>query len=113
MTPADSLYLRQALHDLYVDSSDRASLETDQTTVVVGDGLYDAKYGRVLWVSRIDSSGVTVEPVTEYETEEQLGWPPGGRSGVVAAGTTFAPAEFADLVDTGRIGVTDRASAHE
>lgn len=94
-----------------VSAPDDRSLETEETTIVSGDSLYDSKYGRVLWVSRIDNSGVTVEPVSEYDTDEQLGWPPGGRSRVVAAGTTFAPTEFVQLVGTGRFEVTTRAPA--
>jgi hypothetical protein len=58
-----------------------------------------------LWVSRIDESGVTIEPVTEYETEEQIGWPLDGRSRVITAGTTLAPTEFIRLVDTGRFEI--------
>lgn len=74
----------------------------------VGDGLYDTEYDRVLWVSRIDGSGVTVEPATDYETTEQIGWPPGGQSRVVTAGTTFAPTEFTELVDSSRFEVAPR-----
>ena len=93
---------------LYVGSSDTTSIKAGNATVRVGDGLYDVKYDRVLWVSRVDGSGVTVEPVTDYETEEQIGWPPGGRSRVVTAGTTVAPTEFIDLVDAGRFEVAPR-----
>jgi hypothetical protein len=94
-----------------VSTPDAGSVDTGETTVVVGDSLFDSEYGRVLWVSRIDSSGVTVEPVSEYETDEQVGWPPGGRSRVVVAGTTFAPTEFVRLVETGRFEITTRAPA--
>ncbi|RCU44225.1 hypothetical protein DU504_15635 [Haloplanus salinus] len=85
--------------------SDAKSIETESATVTPGDGLYDTEYDRVLWVARIDGSGVTVEPATEYETEEQVGWPLGGRSRVITAGTTFAVTEFVDLIDTGRFEV--------
>ncbi|MFB6250680.1 MAG: hypothetical protein ABEI27_03160 [Halobellus sp.] len=91
-----------------MDSSSVPSLETDETTVRVGDGLYDSKYDRVLWVSRIDDSGVTVEPATEYEVEESIGWPPGGQTGVITPGTTFEPMEFVGLVDAGRFEVAPR-----
>lgn len=85
--------------------SDTAQIETDTATVTVGDALYDVEYERVLWVSRIDPSGVTVESVTEYEVDDPVGWSPGGESGVITTGTTFDPAEFADLVDAGRFDV--------
>jgi hypothetical protein len=88
-----------------VRSSDTDRLETDTTTVTAGDALYDVAYGRVLWVSRIDPSGVTVESATTYDVAEAIGWSPGDRSGVVTTGTTFDPAEFVDLVDTGRFDV--------
>jgi hypothetical protein len=88
-----------------VDRSDDRSIETERATVTPGDGLYDTEYDRVLWVARIDGSGVTVEPVTEYETEERIGWPLGGRSRVVTAGTTFATTEFVELIDAGRFEV--------
>lgn len=91
-----------------MEPSDAESIETDSAAVATGDGLYDTEYDRVLWVSRIDESGVTVEPVTEYETEEQIGWPPGGRSRVIITGTTFAPTEFIELVDGGRFEIAPR-----
>lgn len=92
----------------HVEPSDAESIETASATVTAGDGLYDTEYDRVLWVSRIDGSGVTIEPATEYETEEQIGWPPGGRSRVITAGTALAPAEFIELIDTGRFEVAPR-----
>jgi hypothetical protein len=85
--------------------SDTARLDTDTATVTTGDTLYDVEYGRVLWVSRIGPSGVTVEPATEYDVADPIGWSPGGEPGIVTAGTTFDPAEFADLVDAGRFDV--------
>jgi hypothetical protein len=93
------------LSRLYVDSFDSQRIETDSSTITAGDGLYDVEYGRVLWVSRIDSSGVTVEPATEYDVDEPVGWPPGDRSRVITAGTTFDPREFVDLVEAGRFDV--------
>jgi hypothetical protein len=88
-----------------VGSPDTAQIETDTATITAGDALYDVEYGRVLWVSRIDPSGVTVEPAAEYDVDDPIGWSPGGEPGVVAAGTTFDPAEFVDLVDAGRLDV--------
>ena len=92
----------------HVGSYNVESITTDRVTVSVGDGLYDTEYDRVLWVSRIDESGVTIEPATDYRTAEQIGWPPGGRSRVVTAGTSFAPTEFVELVDSGRFEVAPR-----
>ncbi|WP_299335024.1 hypothetical protein [Haloplanus sp.] len=91
-----------------MEPSDAESIDTASATVTVGDGLYDTEHDRVLWVSRIDGSGVTIEPATEYETETQVGWPPGGRSRIITAGTTLAPAEFIELIDTGRFEVAPR-----
>jgi hypothetical protein len=56
-------------------------------------------------VSRIDASGVTVEPATDYEVDTPVGWSPGDRPTVVTSGTTFDPVEFVDLVDAGRFEV--------
>ena len=89
-------------------SFNRKSITDENVSVSVGDGLYDIKYDRVLWISRIDESGVTVEPVTDYKTAEQIGWPPGGQSRMVTAGTTFAPTEFIALIDSGRFEVAPR-----
>ncbi|MFB6255707.1 MAG: hypothetical protein ABEH58_03100 [Haloplanus sp.] len=56
-------------------------------------------------VRSIETESATVTPATEYETEKQVGWPLGGQSRVITAGTTFATTEFVDLIDTGRFEV--------
>ena len=81
-------------------------IEVGDIRIAEGTSLYDTKYDRVLWISNIDDTGVTVEPVTDYEVDKPTGWPPGDQTHLIADGTVFSVHDLTSLIDDGRFEVS-------
>ena len=81
-------------------------IEADGAQISVGTALYDTECDRVLWVIRIDVTGVTVEPTTPYEVANPIGWTAGPEDRLVTEGTVFSRGALTALITNGRFEVS-------
>lgn len=86
-------------------NSGNRTIEINGNRVTEGTSLYDTEYDRVLWVSGIDGSSVTLEPVTDYDVDDSIGWPPSRQTDVIADGTVLTIHELKSLINGGRFEI--------
>lgn len=87
-------------------NSGNQEIEVDGIRITHGTSLYDTEYDRVLWISNIDDTGVTVETVTTYEVDQPVGWTSTENGQVIADGTVFSTAELKTLIEEGRFEIS-------
>ena len=87
-------------------NSGNRQIEGNGGHVTEGTSLYDTEYNRVLWISNIDDTGVTVEPVAEYTVDKPTGLPPSNQRQTIAEGTVFSIHDFKSLLKDGRFEIS-------
>ena len=87
-------------------NSGNKKIEVNGIHLTEGTSLYDTEHNRVLWISNIDDTGVTVEPVDEYTVDKPTGWPPANKNQTIAEGTVFSIHDLKSLLKDGRFEIS-------
>lgn len=84
---------------------DGQPLAIDGTVIREGTALYDTTFDRVLWITEIDTHGITVAVADPYRDDAPLWWTPGGDPTLIANGSRLGTTQFRERIETGRFEV--------